>query len=84
VTYSFTDQDGNRLEVTPARDGHAVNLTTVPAGTHRRSTVTIPAWRLGDVVAAMYRGAGETVPVMINPDEVAEDWVHVTGTRGAA
>ena len=82
--YSYTDPDGDRLEVSPSRDGHAVNITTIPAGSRRRTTVTVPAWKLGDLVAALYRDAGETVPVMINPAEVAEDWVHVTGTRGAA
>lgn len=82
--YVFTDRDGNYLKVAPSRDGNGVDLTATEAGTRRRATVTVPACRLGDLVAAMYRQAGRTVPVMINPDEVAEDWVHVAPTGGAA
>lgn len=82
--YSYTDPDGNRLEVAPSSDSHAVDLTAIPAGSRRRTTIKVPAWKLGDLVAALYRDAGETVPVMINPAEVAEDWVRLPrSSRGA-
>lgn len=81
--YVFTDRDGNYLKVAPSAGGNGVDLTGTEAGTRRRTTVTVPACRLGDLVAAMYRQAGRTVPVMINPDEVAEDWVRHPG-KGVA
>ncbi|HEX5565839.1 MAG TPA: hypothetical protein VFY14_02680 [Streptomyces sp.] len=80
--YVFPDRDGNYLTVTRS-DGNGVDLTATEAGTRRRATVTVPACRLGDLVAAMYRQAGRTVPMMINPDEVAEDWVRHPG-KGVA
>lgn len=81
--YVFTDQDGDFLTVAASRTG-GVNLMVTEAKTRRRAAVTMPAWKLPDLVAALYRQAGETVPLLIHPDEVADDWVKVTRNGGAA
>ena len=80
--YVVTDRDGNYVTVNPA--AHGVDVTVTDAATRCRATATIPVGRLADLVAALYRHAGQTVPVLINPNEVAEDWVRVTRTGGAA
>lgn len=74
--YVFTDAAGDCLTVVPSRTANSVDLIIKAAGARRREAVTVPAWKLGDLVAAMYRRAGQTVPVLINPDEVADDWVR--------
>ena len=84
ASYSFTDLDGVRFEVSPSRNGNAVTLAATAVDTNTRVAVTVPAWQLRGLVAAMYRTAGEPVPVLLNPDEVADEWVRVTRTGGAA
>lgn len=84
MTFSFTDHDGDRLQVVPSRDGAAANLLSTAPDGGRPVCVTVRAWRLPDLVAAMYEAAGETVPVMIHPDRVADGWVHLPRKAGAA
>jgi hypothetical protein len=82
--YIYTDPSGDYLLATPAADGDGVEVMVTEAKTRTRTMVTIPTARLSDVVAGLYRQAGRPVPVLINPDEVADDWVKVTRTGGAA
>lgn len=82
--YVFTDRDGDYLLVTPSRDGDGVDVTVTEAKTRTRTMVTIPAGRLADVVAGLYRQAGRPVPVLIDPDEVADGWVKLDRNGGAA
>lgn len=74
--YVFTDRDGDYLLAAPSRDGDGVDVMVTEAKTRVRTMVTIPAARLADLVAGLYRQAGRPVPVLIDPDEVADDWVR--------
>lgn len=82
--YVFTDRDGDYLLATPSGDGDGVDVMVTEAKTRTRATVTIPAGRLADLVAGLYQQAGRPVPVLINPDEVANDWVRYTPNGGTA
>lgn len=73
--YMFCDPNGDYLFVTPAPAG-GVEVLVTDRKAEARAMVTIPAARLGDFVAGLYRQAGLQVPVLIDPDEVAEDWVR--------
>lgn len=80
--YVATGKDGGYLTVAAA--GDAVDLTVTEPGTYARATVKFPAWKLADLVAAMYRRAGLPVPVLVDPDEVADGWVKLDRTGGAS
>lgn len=82
ASYVVTGRDGGYLTVSPSPDG--VDLTVTEPGTHARATVTVPGWKLPDLVAAVYRRAGLPVPVLLDPDEVADDWVKLDRNGGAA
>jgi len=82
AVYSFTDRDGDSIEVHSSPDGP--RIVAYDACDGHSTNVTVDPAELPEFVAAVYRAAGQDAPVMINPAEVAEDWVHVTGTRGAA
>jgi hypothetical protein len=74
--YIFTDPEGDYLLAAPSRDGDGVDVVVTEAKTRRRTMVTIPARRLSELVTGLYQQAGRPVPVLINPDEVADDWVR--------
>lgn len=81
--YFFTDRDGDLLLVTASHsESNAVDLMVTEARTRNRVAVTVPAQRLGEVVAAMYRAAGRPAPVVLDADEVADEWVRVPGRGG--
>lgn len=80
--FTYTSPDGDRIEVLSS-DGE-LKLASSDALDGHNTYITVDPGVLPDLVAALYRAAGQTVPVMLNPAEVAEEWVHVTGTRGAA
>lgn len=82
--YVFTDPSGDYLLITPAAEGDGVDVMVTEARTRCRAAVTVPSGRLAEFVTGLYQQAGRPVPVLINPDEVADDWVRVTGTGGAA
>lgn len=80
--YSYTGEDGDRLEVFPSPDGPRLAVSDGYDG--HTTYITVDLGDLPGLVAALYRAAGRRAPVLINPDEVADDWVRVTGTAGAA
>jgi hypothetical protein len=80
VTYSFTDQDGNHLHVSPGAGAAAVGVMDRNGEAH----INVKAAALPDLVASLYEAAGLKAPFLLSPDEVGDGWVHVTGTRGAA
>lgn len=82
MTYSYTDSKGDRLEVHPSPDGP--RLVAYDTCDGHSTTITIDPAELPEFVAAVYRASSQDAPVMLNPARVAEEWVHVTGTRGAA
>lgn len=83
MTYSYTDPNGDRIEVYPSAEGGA-RVVAYDACDGHSTSVTIDPDEAPEFVAALYRATGRTVPVMINPAEVASEWVNVPGTRGAA
>lgn len=80
--FTYTSPDGDRIEVISS--GGELKLASSDALDGRNTYITVESSALPDLVAAMYLASGQTVPVMINPAEVADGWAHVTGTRGAA
>ncbi|HLU95786.1 MAG TPA: hypothetical protein VKZ89_03005 [Thermobifida alba] len=81
--YTFSDRAGDYLMIVPAKNGGGIELIVTEAKTRRRAAVTIPASRLPDVVDGMYRKAGLRAPLLIDPDEVASDWIRITPAGGA-
>lgn len=82
--YIYTDPSGDYLLAQPSKDGDGVDVMVTEAKTRTRTMVTIPAGRLADVVAGLYGQAGRPVPVLIDPDEVADDWVKLDRRGGAS
>lgn len=80
--YSYTDPAGNVLQVVPGVA--AAHLVAADPFDGHRTPIEVTVENLPDLVAAMYRAAGRSVPVLINPDEVADDWVRLSRTGGAA
>lgn len=82
--YVFRDPVGDYLLASTAQDGDGVEIAVVEAKTGTRVMITIPAGRLSDLMTGLYQQAGRPVPVMINPAEVAEDWVRIVPPGGDA
>lgn len=81
AAYSYTDPAGDVLEVVPGVD--AARLVASDSHDGHRTAIEVTSDNLPDLVAGLYRAAGRTVPVLLNPDEVADDWVRHR-RRGAA
>lgn len=82
--YVFRDPVGDYLLASTAQDGDGVEIAVVEAKTGTRVMITIPAGRLSDLVTGLYQQAGRPVPVLINPTEVADDWVRIVPPGGDA
>lgn len=82
--YVFTDPSGDYLLAQPSKDGDGVDVMVTEVKTRRRTMVKIPARRLSELVTGLYQQAGQPVPVLINPDEVADGWVKLDRNGGAA
>ncbi|TYK45207.1 hypothetical protein [Actinomadura decatromicini] len=83
VPYSYADPDGDSLQILPAQAG-GVRVVSYDAFDGNSIAVRVLPDAVPEMVAALYRAAGQTTPVLINPGEVADDWAHVTGTGGTA
>lgn len=83
VPYSYADPDGDSLQIYPAQAGGA-RVVSYNAYDGNSIAVRVLPDALPEMVAALFRAAGRTPPVLINPGEVADDWVRVTGTGGTA
>jgi hypothetical protein len=74
--YVFRDPEGDYLFATPSGDGDGVDVVVAEANTRNRTMIKVPAARLGELMTGLFQQAGRPVPVLINPDEVADDWVR--------
>lgn len=83
MTYSYTDPDGDRLEILPAA-GAAIKLAAHDTSDDARTNIVVLVADLDEFVTEMYKAAGLPVPLKLMRDEVDDGWRHVTGTRGAA
>jgi hypothetical protein len=81
--YSYTDPDGDRLEILPTAGG-AIKLAAHDTSDDTRTNIVVLVADLDEFVTEMYRAAGLPAPLFLVRDEADDGWHRVTGTRGAA
>lgn len=81
--FVYVDPDGDHLRIAPA-SGASIKLSAHDTSDDERTEILVRTADLDRVVAEMYKAAGVPAPVVLSSDEVADDWVRVTPTGGAA